>query len=740
MLPTRPQNSRHSILGSHIDRSAKLIGGNPVKYPEGVAEISPGLARLRERLPGVKQQIQNNTFERSEASLASIFLGKCSKSPRKDFPPRNYRPALGHEQPAITIAIVEDQRDIGNWMNTARDGKFSGTGLRGLAWVLVLFFSGLAGQGQVFTNTTNLRGVGESSSAAGDFDGDGNMDLLVQGLDNISQNTTVWRNLNHATFADYADLSVCFAGVAYGAVAVGDFYNAGRIDAVVTGLGSSSDCRSNAAVSQLWHNSGTGTFTLITNAGLPGVQLGSVVVGDFDNDGRLDVVVWAASVYQVYRNMGNGTFTNFNSGISGPSNHSANPAQVFAADFDNDGYLDLLFGTTMWRNLGNGSFSNLNSGLPANALAIGDFDNDGYLDVLVLNGSAYQVWRNLGNGTFTNYGSVPLIDGTLAAAGDYDNDGYLDLFLGSYGPTARTTQVWRSLHNGTFTNVASVQGAVFGSLTLGDFNNDGLLDFLVTGENGTDQNFNPIYVAQVWQNISGCPSNAPPIAPTNLTAQVLGRGGIKLNWSAATDDHTPSTGLNYNIRVGSSSGGVDIVSPKPIPSPVGDLVVDIGNAQERLFSLLTNLSGGTYYWSVQAIDTAFAGGAFATEATFVIPPGIGGFHFRSNGQFQVAFNALARAAPSRAERKFGGVDQSGVAGRPNQRPGATHRYKYSGFSPALLPPQFAVAPRLLAKSRPSDFPHPRQSASICGQNPRQIPPRGYGKLAPGWCDSHAYPG
>ncbi len=134
---------------------------------------------------------------------------------------------------------------------------------------------------------------------------------------------------------------------------------------------------------------------------------------------------------------------------------------------------------------------------------------------------------------------------------------------------------------------------------------------------------------------------SPPTAPTNLTAHKSKARGIKLNWSAATDDHTPSTGLNYNIRVGSSSGGVDIVSPEADPVTGRRLVVDIGNAQERLFSLLTNLTGGTYYWSVQAIDTAFAGGAFATEATFVIPPGIGGFHFRSNGQFQVAFNALA---------------------------------------------------------------------------------------------------
>jgi hypothetical protein len=251
------------------------------------------------------------------------------------------------------------------------------------------------------------------------------------------------------------------------------------------------------------------------------------------------------------------------------------------------------------------------------------------------------VWRNLGNCTFTYYGSAGPIDGMLAAVGDFDNDGYLDLLLGQRGST-QTTQVWRSLHNGSFTNVASLPtGGGFGSLSWGDFNNDGLLDFLVTGIHGVDLSGNPTYIAQVWQNISGAPSNTPPTAPPNLSAQIMTHGGVKLSWAAATDDHTPSTGLNYNIRVGSSSGGVDIVSPESNPITGQRRVVDIGNAQERLFSLLTNLSGGTYYWSVQAIDTAFAGGAFATEATFVIPPAIGSFAFGTNGQFQTSFSALA---------------------------------------------------------------------------------------------------
>ena len=256
----------------------------------------------------------------------------------------------------------------------------------------------------------------------------------------------------------------------------------------------------------------------------------------------------------------------------------------------------------------------------------------------VANGT-FQVWRNVGNGTFTNYATIPA-GPSVAVVGDYDNDGYLDILTAGGSSSTPTAQVWRNLHNGTFTNTATVPGGnQGGSLAWADFNGDSLLDFLVTGTQGQDSNANPIEVAIIYQNISGSPSNAPPTAPTNLTALVMG-GGVKMMWGAATDDHTPASGLNYNVRVGSVSDGVDIVSPESDPVTGQRRVVQIGNAQERLFSLLTNLCGGTYYWSVQAIDTAFAGGAFAAESTFVIPPSISGWTNQSNGQFQVAFNAL----------------------------------------------------------------------------------------------------
>ena len=490
-----------------------------------------------------------------------------------------------------------------------------------LKWVLtgalLLFAAAPLTSAQPFTHTSpNIHGL-QGSSVAADFDNDGRLDILEAGHDTLDYYTFVWHNIGGGGFSDVADLYP----TGFGAVAAGDFFNTGRLDALVTGLYYST------ASSQLWQNLGSNNFNLITNSMLPGIKNGYVAVGDFDNDGKLDIMLWGTGALQISRNLGNGVFTNMNAGIRAIGTPSS-VTGVFATDFDNDGYLDVLVGKALWHNLGNGTFTNLVSGLPGGATAIGDFDNDGYMDVLV----GGQVWRNLHDGTFTNWGAG--FAATGQSVGDFNNDGLLDVLALNSSST-----VWQSLGGGNFTNVQTMTNDGEGGGLWGDFNGDGRLDFFVSGAKSFDSNSHPIYGSDIWQGTVAT-TNAPPTAPTNPTFQIKGNGGVKLMWGAATDDHTPASGLNYNIRVSTTPGGLDVVSPEANPLTGQRLVVQIGNAQERLFSLLTNLTGGTYYWSVQAIDTAFAGGAFATESTFVIPPTINGAVF-TNGQFQVAFNALA---------------------------------------------------------------------------------------------------
>ena len=112
------------------------------------------------------------------------------------------------------------------------------------------------------------------------------------------------------------------------------------------------------------------------------------------------------------------------------------------------------------------------------------------------------------------------------------------------------------------------------------------------------------------------PTNAPPFAPTNLVSQV-GNGTVTLHWGNASDDITPANLLTYNLRIGTNSLGTDTVSPLANPTTGWRKVVAPGNRGHN-FQCTYHLPPGTYYWSVQAVDGAFAGGAWATEQTFTI--------------------------------------------------------------------------------------------------------------------------
>jgi hypothetical protein len=97
-------------------------------------------------------------------------------------------------------------------------------------------------------------------------------------------------------------------------------------------------------------------------------------------------------------------------------------------------------------------------------------------------------------------------------------------------------------------------------------------------------------------------------------------GVVTLNWSKSTDSQTiNSNGLTYQIRAGTSPGGIQIESPASDLVTGQRRIVQTGEASQNFWSL-ANLPPGTYYWSVQAIDSGFAGSPFSPESTFVILP------------------------------------------------------------------------------------------------------------------------
>ncbi len=136
----------------------------------------------------------------------------------------------------------------------------------------------------------------------------------------------------------FTDIEAGLPGVVAGSVAWGDYDNDGDLDILLTGYAGSTGYGGSGCVSRVYRNN-NGTFTDI-DAGLQGVFNSSVAWGDYDNDGDLDILLagrdGSALVSRVYRN-DNGTFTDIDAGLPG-----VEEASVAWGDYDNDGDLDIL--------------------------------------------------------------------------------------------------------------------------------------------------------------------------------------------------------------------------------------------------------------------------------------------------------------------------------------------------------------------------------------------------------------
>jgi hypothetical protein len=184
-----------------------------------------------------------------------------------------------------------------------------------------------------------------------------------------------------------------------------------------------------------------------------------------------------------------------------------------------------------------------------------------------------------------------------------------------YDPAAQVARsiLYRNNGGGNFTD----SGATFHNLYLGtvswlDYDNDGRLDLIMAGnEVGTD-------ILRIAHN-TVVTTNTPPTAPTNPVANFSG-ATVNLSWSAVTDGQTPAPALTYNLRAGTTPGGSQVVAPQSASSGVRRLAA-MGNRQLARVAHLQGLTpGATYYWSVQAVDSAFAGSPFAAEESFTVPP------------------------------------------------------------------------------------------------------------------------
>lgn len=400
-----------------------------------------------------------------------------------------------------------------------------------------------------FTDVTAASGITHSNilpggftmnggAAAGDFNGDGRVDLFFT---RHSGSDLLYLNNGDGTFTDTSAASGFTASITSSGASAADIDNDGDLDIYVTADSSNQN--------YLYLNNGSGQFTEVaaargahvpTPAGSPESRYGSAF-GDYDRDGYLDLytTAWAAfgttpgaTPSKLLRNMSGGQAGYFEdvtvtAGVAiegGPAPHShltgsADYVWSFSprfTDLDSDGNLDLAivgdFGTSrlFWSN-GDGTFTegtvSAGVGTDGNGMgsAIGDYNNDGRLDWFVTaihdpdelpTYDGNRLFLNNGDRTFTDTttqaGVRDIGWGWGAAFFDADNDGDEDLVATNGFPSIfENDMTTLFLNNGdaTFDNASPASGIDgtgigLGLLTL-DYDGDGDLDVLVINNNDT---------------------------------------------------------------------------------------------------------------------------------------------------------------------------------------------------------------------------------------------------------------
>jgi len=490
--------------------------------------------------------------------------------------------------------------------------------------VIFQFSSSVNSYSQQFQKADlDLTGLSGGNVSWIDLNNDMLLDIFLTGKDDSGLPATyVYINKGNEKFTM---INSGIPDVSGASVSWDDFDKDGDIDILLSGVSGNGNL-----ISGIFRNDLPFGFTE-TDFDFIRIHSGSVRWVDYNNDANSDVFITGLNSEGVpesrlYKNTG-GNFIEANSTF-----HSLYNSTYEFFDLDNDGDKDVIFTGQSNENKNSyvtkifindkSTFIESGNSIPPvskGSASWGDFDADGFADI-VLNGDTGQgfgmmIMHNNHDGTFTQHtAQFPGIAFGKVLWADFDNNGFLDILLTGnlQGNTNGVTKLFRN-NNGTFQEVITEFPALInGNISEGDFNNDLKLDIIITGHDPlTSEN-----ILSVYKNIINV-TNDLPVEPKGLTTS-FDRTIIHFNWLSGFDQNTPSPGLTYNIRIGTTPGGSEIISPLSAGSNGFSKFPDNGNSGNSLQFHLTKLDTGTYYWSVQTVDNTYNTSEFSGEQSFIV--------------------------------------------------------------------------------------------------------------------------
>lgn len=374
-----------------------------------------------------------------------------------------------------------------------------------------------------------LTSSGPVAMVISDLDGDGLSDIAV--ATTISDVISILRNTSTSgtfTFASRANFSV---GRTPSDVTTADIDGDGKPDLIVANPNSNT-------VSILRNTSTVGILSFVRKDLITTAGAGSVAVGDFDADGKPDIVVCSGSSGSVLRNVSNPGNIAFNGKID--FSMGSLPTDIVVGDIDGDGKPDIVTSNlggrvSVMRNQstpGSVSFAArvdfLINGSPR-SLTIGDFDGDGKYDLALPDDAAVFVLRNTSSPGIIRFATPANFtsgrSGFNIASGDIDGDGKPDLASANWvAPLAQRVSVVRNTGNigipSFAANISLVSGRGPIAIVIGDLDQDGKPELVVA--NNDDESIT------IFRNAA---RQAVDVQSTNILFTATTGTSTKISWT-----------------------------------------------------------------------------------------------------------------------------------------------------------------------------------------------------------------